>query len=101
MVVLSLDQRVVTSGNQGGHVEHTADIPSSAFGLAVAPFLASVIVHGCHTNQGCNFLAVDFAQLREFCQQSSGGHHSHAWRTIQYLCLLLPALLFPHELVNL
>src|SRR6266540_1359879 len=57
LLVLGPDQGVVAGGYQGGHVEHTADFASPTFGLAVASFLATVIVHGCHTNKGCNFLA--------------------------------------------
>ena len=85
--------RVVTSGHQGGHIEHTAHIASSAFGLAVASFLATVIVHGSHAHQSCNFLAVHLAQFWQSASKSSGGHLAHAGSTAQDLAFA-PARLF-------
>src|SRR5688572_32528827 len=44
LLVLSLDHRVVACGNEGRHIENTADLPTSAFSLAVASFLPTIEV---------------------------------------------------------
>jgi hypothetical protein len=101
LLVLGSDQWIVARGHQGGHVEHTAYIGPTSLGLAVTAFLATVIIHGCHTHQGCNLLAINFAQLGQFCEQSGGGHWTHTRGTGEDLTLLLPGLLLLEELLDL
>ena len=50
LLVLGPNERVTPSGHERGHVEHTAHLSTPPFGLAVASFLATVIVHGGHTH---------------------------------------------------
>ena len=62
VLVLRLDQRVTPSGDERGHVEHAAHISTPPFGLAVASFLATVVVHGSYANESSNSLPIHLAE---------------------------------------
>ena len=63
VLVLSSNDRVVACGDQGRHVEHTADIGPASLGLAVAAFLATIVVHGGNAHERCHLLAVHGSQF--------------------------------------
>src|SRR5688572_9495488 len=53
LLVLSLDHRVVACGNEGRHMENTADLPTSAFGLHALPACSlrgSLVSCHCHSS---------------------------------------------------
>lgn len=74
VIILSLQDRVVTNAGQGGHIERTAHIRSATLSLAIAAFPAAVPIDGCDAHQCCNLLAVQLSQLWQISQQGGRCH---------------------------
>lgn len=63
----------MAGGDQGSHVEATADRRSSAENRAFGAQGAAVAIKRGQACQGCSFTPVERAQFRHLCQQKRSG----------------------------
>ena len=61
MLIVSLNAWVVTSGNQGRHVEHLANVRASSNGSPFAALGARIIVDRCNARQLGDLASVERA----------------------------------------
>src|SRR5262249_17114897 len=88
--VEGLKERIVTAGDESGHVESPASGPAAAGNHALAFPASGLTREGSQPGEACDLAAREGAELWQFCQDRPRQDVADAWNGLQEVFLFTP-----------